>query len=126
MDSDPFKLGSAASAGNAGAGMSFGGADNSLNEQQARDRLQQLGSRKAISSADFENFDAQSSEMQQRFQSLQSSGATQISSNMMFGIAEQPTTSTQQRLENIKDNAQDFFNNIFSRLQQAGGYGETQ
>jgi len=64
--------------------------------------------------------------MQQRFQSLQSTGATQISSNMMFGIPEQQQPSTQQRLENIKDNAQDFFNNIFSRLQQAGGYGESQ
>jgi len=80
-----------------------------------------LNGRKAISSADFEYNDAQNSAM---LQSL--SGATQISSNMMFGIPEKPAgPSTQERLENLKDNAQDFFNNIFSKLSQAGGYQQS-
>jgi len=48
--------------------MSFGAVDsNAMNEQQARERLQQLGGRKAISSADFEDHDANAGEMQQRF-----------------------------------------------------------
>ena len=86
IDSDPFKLGSSNNTGSSSSAtpsINMGYEDNGLSEKQAQERLRQLGNRKAISSADFENNDAHNAEMQSRFQAL--TGATQISSDMMFG-----------------------------------------
>ena len=56
-----------------------------MSDEAAREKLRNMGNRKAISSADFEDGSGQSSEIQSRFAALSSSGATQISSDMMFG-----------------------------------------
>ena len=47
-----------------------------LNEEAARAKLATMGSRKAISSADFIDHGEQSQEIQDRFRALQMSGAT--------------------------------------------------
>ena len=64
IDSDPFKIGSAASASQSNS-MYLGGDSNAMNEKQAQERLQALAGRKAISSADFENYETPA--MQQKF-----------------------------------------------------------
>ena len=46
-----------------------------------------MGNRKAISSEDFKNYDDKNDEIKDKFRALQMSGATQISSDMMFGNA---------------------------------------
>ena len=72
--------------------------------------------------------------MQSRFQAFQSSGATQISSDMMFGNAESATanqssmgpslgfsgSNLQENLQTKGQDALNFMNNMFSRLTQAG------
>ena len=59
-------------------------------EAAAREKLKQMGNRKAISSADFFNDDQKSAELESKFQEFKLSGTTQISSDMMFGRASGP------------------------------------
>lgn len=74
---------SSSATANSASTMGFGGNVSGMSDKQASERLAQLGSRKAISSADFQHDDSKSAEMQQRFAAI--SGATQISSDMFFG-----------------------------------------
>ena len=55
-----------------------------MNNDAAREKLAKLANRKAISSDDFLN-DQPSQEIQDRYHAMKASGATQISSDMMFG-----------------------------------------
>lgn len=91
-------------------------------EQAARERLKQLGNRKAISSEDFENKDALSAELQYKMQELKANGATQISSDMMFGRAsgpEKPTSSLYETFEStFKGRTSE------NSLGSGGSYGE--
>lgn len=68
---------------------------NQMQEEAARAKLATMGNRKAISSEDFVNREEQSQEIKDKFRALQMSGATQISSDMMFGAAQQPDTQPQ-------------------------------
>jgi len=62
-----------------------------MNNDAAREKLAKLANRKAISSDDFLN-DEPSQEIQDRYNAMKVSGATQISSDMMFGSpGDQPT-----------------------------------
>ena len=63
-------------------------------EQEAKDKLKAMGNRKAISSADFENNDQMNAEMAQKFNEFKATGATQISSDMMFGRTSAPDQET--------------------------------
>ena len=112
--------------------------DTNLLNQQAQERLRELGNRKAISSADFQSNSEMDAEMQSRFKAL--SGATQISSDMMFGSDQTQQNrqqndgfNSQQLVENAQhmvqnaqqmaSNASDFFSSIYSNLkQQASTY----
>ena len=87
---DPFTLGKPSTGLNANPlGFDLGSASTAketgtLSDDQAKQRLAQLANRKAISSEDFKN-DEPSKEIQMRYQAMKASGATQISSDMMFG-----------------------------------------
>lgn len=73
-------------------------------EEAAREKLRSLGNRKAISSDDF-NFDSSNSqEIEQKFAELKASGATQISSEMMFGRASGPEKPQKGLLESFEQN----------------------
>ena len=88
LDNDPFGMGAAASsaAGTGGMSLNLGGEDDKMmDNKQAQDRLKELGNRKAISSEDFINYGKESQEIEDRFQAFKTTGATQISSDMMFG-----------------------------------------
>lgn len=85
-----------------------------LGEEAARAKLATMGNRKAISSADFVDHGEQSQEIQDKFRALQMSGATQISSDMMFGTATQPDTQKPSLSEQ-------FTMNILGRNSDASG-----
>lgn len=100
---DPFNLGgkneSASNTGlnanpfgiDLGSGSSVREDPNRMNNDAAREKLAKLANRKAISSDDFLN-DEPSQEIQDRYNAMKVSGATQISSDMMFGSpGDQPT-----------------------------------
>ena len=73
--------------------INLGGSDMYGNQSQidaANAKLATMGNRKAISSADFQDQEEQSQEIKDKFRSLQMSGATQISSDMMFGGPQEP------------------------------------
>lgn len=86
-----------------------------LGEEAARAKLATMGNRKAISSADFVDHGEQSQEIQDKFRALQMSGATQISSDMMFGTATQPDTQKPSLSEQ-------FTMNILGRNSDASKY----
>ena len=92
---DPFNLGGASSNATSGLnanpfGLDLGSAatakedPNRMTDDAAREKLAKMANRKAISSDDFLN-DEPSQEIQDRYQAMKASGATQISSDMMFG-----------------------------------------
>ena len=62
---------------------------NSISEEEAKQKLAKMGNRKAISSDDFFNDYAHTAETKERLGMISASGATQISSDMMFGAPQQ-------------------------------------
>ncbi|TNV78411.1 hypothetical protein FGO68_gene2700 [Halteria grandinella] len=89
---DPFEIAPAkAAVTSSKPPMHFQGSSSDL-DQQAKERLYQLGNKKAISSADvFGQQEQKSQEVQQRYQQL--AGAKAISSDMFFGRKSQPNGS---------------------------------